>query len=117
MIAKPFLIPDFKLLDDYICTKLLAFITQNNPGSRNLPVIGSVTRNNTSNDSICNESLGLTEQYILNLEGRYLAAFWCFECILDPAYDAARRTSLDDNRSKQRVQVNLRKAIVLIHSN
>jgi hypothetical protein len=98
MVAEPWLIPHFKLLDDRICAELLAFITQNDPAPWDLPLqlvlFGLETRrswySNTSDDGICNESLRLTEQHILDLEGRYLAAIRCFEYILDSAYDATR---------------------------
>ena len=94
MVAKPWLIPNFKLLDDHICAELLAFITQNNPPPWNLPlqlVFGFESWFNTGDDGICNESLRLTEQHILDLVGRYLAAIRCFKYILGSAYDAARR--------------------------
>ena len=94
MVAEPWLIPNFKLLDDRICAELLAFITQNDPAPWNLPlqlVVGLESwYSNTSDDGICNQSLGLTEQHILDLEWRYLTAIRCFEYILDSAYDAAQ---------------------------
>ena len=93
MVAKCFLIPRFKLLNDCLYAELLAFITQNNPGSWNLPplVFRFGTRHNTSDNDICKESVGLREQRILNLVWRYLTARRCFECILDPANDAIRK--------------------------
>ena len=124
MVAEPWLIPDFKLLDDCICTELLAFIAQNNPAPRDLPLqlvfeFGS-WYSNTSDDGICNESLGLTEQHVLDLKGRYLAAIRCFEYILESAYDAARGNVLVQVGTidqTEEYQVNLRKAAILVRSN
>ena len=121
MVAEPWLIPDFKLFDDCICAELLAFITQNNPALWDFPlqlVFGFVSwYTNTSDDSICDESPGLAEQYILDLEGRYLTAIRCFEYILDPAYDAARRYTSVQAIKLKNPEFNSQKAAILVHSN
>lgn len=76
----------------YLYAELLAFITQNNSGSWNL--LPLVFRSGTSDNGICNETLVLREQHILDFEGRYLTAHRSLKCILDLANDAIRKIKI-----------------------
>ena len=107
VVAKHFLVSGLKLLDHYICAELLAFITQNDLGSWDFPFL--VVRASTTSPR---STLSSTSSIWMGNTGAPAGVLG----ILDPAYDAAQRMNRLQS-IKRRIQVNLQKAAIVVHSN